>query len=251
MQISPGGGSRGRALILLIEDDPMAAETLLAVLEPAGYGVRHAVNGVEGLAMAEAEHPDLVVLDMQLPDSDGLMLIDRLRAAAGERTAILLCSGAVTQRDRTLALHLGADDVVGKPFDVDELLARVEALLRRYLPPQRTEAPVPGEPRVTRIGSLEINPARRLASVAGTALALTPTEYRLLLALASQPGSVLDREEIAERVWGQAAARHGRAIDVAVKRLRDKLEEAQGPHSQVRIITARGMGYGLDNGTVS
>lgn len=86
--------------------------------------------------------------------------------------------------------------------------------------------------------------------MAGTAMSLTPTEYRLLLALASQPGSVLDREEIAERVWGQAAARHGRAIDVAVKRLRDKLDEAQGPDSQVRIITARGMGYGLDNGAL-
>ncbi len=224
--------------VLLVEDDPAVARTLTDVLESSGYRVWHVENGADAKTMLEQAHPDLIVLDLMLPDVDGLVLCSSLKAIAD--VPIIICSAANQTRDRVLGLKLGADDFIGKPFDIYEFEARVEAVLRRAQQPKASETPTPSSDQI-RIGELVVDRSRRRVTLGGQGLQLTPTEYRLLVALASRPDEILSREELAQLVWGYQDVSSGRTIDVHIRRLRVKL--ASGPVPPPPIISVRGFGY--------
>lgn len=229
-----------RASILIVEDDPAVARTLMDAFEFADYRVWHAVDGHDARGQIERARPDLILLDLLLPDIDGLVLCSLLKSVAD--VPIVVCSATSRRGDPVLALKLGADDFVRKPFDMDDLLARVEAVLRRA-PPRPTGSLPP--PRVTefRVGELLLEPARRRASLGGEALVLTPTEFRLLTVLAAHAEEILTRDQLAQEVWGYADASNSRTIDVHIRRLRVKL--AQGAAPGPLIVAVRGMGYRL------
>jgi DNA-binding response OmpR family regulator len=232
--------SRGvRATILVVEDDPAMARTLIEALELADYRVWHAVNGADARSKAELARPDLILLDLILPDVDGLVLCYTLKAQSSN-VPIVICSGTNRRRDPILALKLGADDFIRKPFELDDLLARIEAVLRRA-PPQETARRQPPE---LQVGELVIEPARHRARVGSAPLALTPTEFRLLTVLAGRPDEVLSRDHLAQEVWGYADPSHTRTIDVHVRRLRAKLAHVEGPAAPT-IVSVRGAGYRL------
>jgi DNA-binding response OmpR family regulator len=225
--------------IMLVEDDPEVAQTLTDVLESSGYRVWHAENGGDAKTMLEQAHPDLIILDLMLPDVDGLVLCSTLKTIAD--VPIVICSATNQKRDAVLGLKLGADDFIPKPFDIYELEARIEAVLRRASAPKAGhEAPQPAAEHI-RIGELVVDRSRRRVSLGGQALQLTPTEYRLLSALASRPDHILTRDELAQLVWGYQDASQGRTIDVHIRRLRVKL--SQGPVPAPQIISVRGFGY--------
>jgi DNA-binding response OmpR family regulator len=221
--------------ILVIEDDPQIAITLTTVLEGCGYRTLHAATSADAAALLAQAHPDLIILDLVLPDKDGLLLTPALCGVT--RAPILICSARNTQVDRVLGLKLGAADFLAKPFDVDELLARVEALLRRSPnAAQRVD-------RDIQVGDLVISPKRGAAVLAGQPLRLTPTEYRLLLVLASQPDVVFPRALLAERLWGYHDESCNHTVDVHLGRLRSKLRAIQPSTSY--IVAIRGQGFRL------
>jgi two-component system, OmpR family, response regulator MtrA len=174
-----------------------------------------------------------------LPDEDGLALCSMLKVTTG--VPILICSGTQRRRDPYLALKLGADDFIAKPFDVYDLAARVEALLRRSHPATPSESNEARAP--IRIGALRIDHASHQVTVGTVPLQLTPTEFRLLTVLASRPGQVVPRELLARQVWGDPDTGTSRTIDVHVGRLRMKLTQADG--GAPRIVSVRGFGYKL------
>jgi DNA-binding response OmpR family regulator len=223
--------------VMLVEDDHSVAQTLTDVLESSGYRVWHVENGADAKAMLEQARPDLIVLDLMLPDVDGLVLCSTLKAIAD--VPIIICSASNQKRDTVLGLKLGADDYIAKPFDVYEFEARVEAVLRRVHQSRPQEAPAQQDH--IHIGELIIDRSRRMVTLGGTQLQLTPTEYRLLSAMASRPEEVLSREELAQLVWGYQDVSTGRTIDVHIRRLRVKL--ASGPVPAPPIISVRGFGY--------
>jgi two-component system response regulator MtrA len=212
------------------------ARLLVDALESAGYRVWHAPDGRDARGQMQRARPDLILLDLVLPDIDGLVLCSLLKSLA--HVPIVICSASSRRGDPVLALKLGADDFIRKPFELDDILARVEAVLRRappvYAPPPSTEL---------RIGELVIDPARRRARLGGDPLTLTPTEFRLLAVLVAQADEILSREHLAIEVWGSADPGNGRTIDVHIRRLRSKL--AHGPGRAPAIISVRGMGYRL------
>ena len=228
-----------RATILVVEDDESVAHMLTDVLELAGYRVWQAATGAEARALADRSRPDLIVLDLMLPDVDGLVLCPVLKAHA--HVPVVVCSGTSRRRDAVVALKLGADDFIAKPYNKDDLLARIEAILRRSAP-TRSRAPTPHKEEL-RAGTLVIDDARRRVLLTGEPLPLTPTEYRLLVALAARPNRILSRDELAQLVWGHVDASNRRTIDVHVRRLRLKLAGLQGPAPT--IVSARGHGYRL------
>lgn len=221
--------------ILVIEDDEAVAQVVRAILVQQGHEVSVARDGGQAEALMEAVRPDLVLLDIILPDVDGLVLCAQVRTRSS--VPIILVSATRRRTDRTLGLKLGADDFIPKPFDLYELVARVEAVLRRSGGGGSVPA---GEQRV---GSLVLDRSRHLAQVAGQPLPLTPTEFRLLAALTGRPNEVLSRSELAEAVWGYGEIGQSRAIDVHVRRLRQKLEVLEG--SAPQVTTVRGFGYKL------
>ena len=225
---------RSRATILVIEDELAVAQVLTAALESVGYTVCLATSGAEARDQLGRVLPDLILLDLILPDIDGLVLCDTLRSQLD--VPIIICSGTSRRNDPTLALKLGADDFIHKPFHVDELLARVEANLRRSRP-----RPRPRQPETLRAGGLVVDVGRRRVLVGDEPLSLTPTEYKLMVALVSWPEHVVSRDELARGVWGYADASSCRTIDVHVRRLRQKLSGLLAP----RIIAVRGAGYML------
>jgi DNA-binding response OmpR family regulator len=226
-----------RATVLVVEDDPAVARTLIDALEMADYRVWHAVDGADARSKLELARPDLIVLDLILPDVDGLVLCYTLKGIAN--VPIVICSGTNRRRDPILALKLGADDFVHKPFELDDLLARIEAVLRRA-PPHT----VPQQAPELRVGELVVEPARHRVLVGPVSLALTPTEFRLLTVLAAHPDEVLSRDDLAHEVWGYADASHSRTIDVHVRRLRAKLAHVEGATAP-SIVSVRGAGYRL------
>jgi two-component system response regulator MtrA len=223
--------------VLIVEDNPSTAGVLTELLEGNGYQVSAAEDGAHAKALLDEIRPDLVILDLMLPDVDGLVLCADLKARMD--VPIIVCSGTNRKRDGTLALRLGADDFVAKPFDMYDLEARVEAVLRRA---SRTSVErTATEPDTYELGDLRISRTRRQVSLGGKELQVTPTEYRLLSALASRPDDVLTRDELAQHVWGYEDASSGRAIDVHIRRLRMKLDS--GPVPPPRITSVRGLGY--------
>jgi two-component system response regulator MtrA len=222
---------------MLVEDDHAVAQTLTDALESSGYRVWLAETGADARILLERTRPDLIILDLMLPDVDGLVLCSGLKAIAD--VPIVICSATPQKRDAILGLKLGADDFIAKPFDIYELEARLEAVLRRT---SQTRAAVPSSPPDhIRVGELTIDRSRRRVTLGGEPIQLTPTEYRLVSALASRPDEILSRDDLATLVWGYQDASSGRTIDVHIRRLRVKL--SSGPVPAPAIVAVRGFGY--------
>jgi DNA-binding response OmpR family regulator len=245
--------------ILAIEDDPSTALLYGDVFGAAGYLVRHATTGAAARESVCADPPDLVLLDLILPDVDGIVLCLDLR----ERTdaPIVVISGSKRRRDEVLCLRLGADDFIAKPFDLDILQARIAATLRRKLgdapgatvigasaPHGASGTQLAVTHGAIRLGGLRVDTTRQRVTLAGRELPLTRTEYGLLAALAERSGAVVSRHDLATAVWGYDDAGIARAITVHMVRLRRKLAEA-GRGATVPIVAVRGRGYRLESPT--
>ncbi len=217
--------------ILVIDDESSIRNVAKAYLEHAGYRVLCATTGPEGLQMALADQPDLIILDLMLPGMDGMELAARLREHSD--VFILMLTARSDEMDRVAGLRVGADDYLTKPFSPRELVARVEAILRR----QRGK---PVKSALMRFTHIEIDPDAREARAAGQLLELTPTEFDLLLALARNHNRVLSREDLIEKVWGADFYGTDRVVDVYVSQVRRKIEALTGENL---IRTARGVGY--------
>jgi DNA-binding response OmpR family regulator len=218
--------------ILVIEDNVDLAFGLRNNLEIEGYQVEVASDGRQGLDLARVAWPDLIVLDLMLPAMDGFRVLESYREAGGT-APILILTARGEESDKVRGLTLGADDYVTKPFGVLELLARVEALLRRG---QQATGSAP-----IRSGELVIDPATRTIRRAGETVALTPKEFDLLLALVNQGGAVISRQELMTSVWGYQADVLSRTVDTHIAELRRKLErDAAAPR---HILTVRKAGY--------
>jgi DNA-binding response OmpR family regulator len=226
------------AKILLVEDDVAIAEVLVALLESEGYRVWHAADASGAEELLDQAQPDLVILDIMLPDTDGLVLCSELRARWP--APVVLLSATKRRFDPIIGLRLGADDFIAKPFDTRELLARLEAVLRRSSVGQAQPS---SQPEAYRIGPLAVDIARRTVTYGDQPLQLTPTEFRLLAALASEPERVFSREDLASRVWGYESIGESRVVDVHIRRLRQKLDESS--ITDPEIVTLRGFGYKL------
>jgi DNA-binding response OmpR family regulator len=221
--------------ILLVDDEDSVQKLLTYPLERDGFRVVAARDGEEALQRFAAEPVDLVVLDIMLPKLDGLEVCKRLRAESS--VPIIMLTARDDEFDTVLGLELGADDYITKPFSIREFRSRVRALLRRAGPAQRSRES--GE--VLEAGPLRIDPDRRMAQLDGKAIELTYVEFELLRTLAASPGRVFSRRALLEAVWGDAAYREPRTIDVHVRHLREKLE--RDPSDPDLILTVRGAGY--------
>lgn len=218
--------------VLVVDDEPQILRALRMSLEARGYEVLSARTGEEGLATAAARSPDLVVLDLGLPDIEGAEVIRRLRAWS--EAPVIVLSVREGQPDKIEALDAGADDYVTKPFDVDELLARMRAAFRRT---QGEEIATP----LLAFGELQIDLARRLVRLGNEVVHLTPTEYGLLEAMVTNPGKLLTHQWLLRKVWGMGYAHENHYLHVYVRQLRLKLrDDAAMPRY---IITEPGVGY--------
>jgi DNA-binding response OmpR family regulator len=225
------------AQILVIEDNEDLAFGLRNNLEIEGYGVKLASDGVAGLSRARELRPDLVVLDLMLPGLDGYRVLHRMRED-GLNMPVLILTARGEEADKVLGFRLGADDYVTKPFGVMELMARVEALLRRTGVGRLSAAAVP-----IKFGDVEVDPATRTVRKQGREVALTAMEFNLLLALLERRGAVVSRVELLQEVWGHASSVLTRTVDTHVAELRRKLEDDA---SQPRhLVTVRKAGYRL------
>jgi two-component system response regulator ResD len=223
-----------RASVLVVDDEPTIGEIVSRYLERAGYETRVVLDGQSALAAAAAARPDLVVLDLMLPGLDGLEVMRRMRDQQRDRTAIILLTARGEESDRITGLRLGADDYVVKPFSPAELVARVDAVLRRLDPAPEHEPPL-------RFGALEIDPAARRVRRDGDELALTQREYELLLFLARHPGQAFSRDALMDRVWRFSFYTDTSTVTVHIRRLRAKIEP--DPERPRHIETVWGVGY--------
>jgi len=223
--------------ILVVEDNPDLAYGLRNNLEIEGYEVDVVEDGTQGLARARVGGPDLIILDLMLPGMDGYRVLRALRDE-GRRMPVLILTARGEEADKVRGLRLGADDYVTKPFGVLELLARVEALLRRTAPPGDGAGPP------ERFGVIEVIPASRSVLKSGKPVPLTPKEFDLLLALLHREGAVATRMELLTEVWGYSAAVLSRTVDTHVAELRRKLES--DPAAPQHILTVRKAGYRLE-----
>ena len=223
--------------ILVVEDNPDLAYGLRNNHEIEGYEVDVVEDGTQGLARARVGGPDLIILDLMLPGMDGYRVLRALRDE-GRRMPVLILTARGEEADKVRGLRLGADDYVTKPFGVLELLARVEALLRRTAPPGDGAGPP------ERFGVIEVIPASRSVLKSGKPVPLTPKEFDLLLALLHRQGAVATRMELLTEVWGYSAAVLSRTVDTHVAELRRKLES--DPAAPKHILTVRKAGYRLE-----
>ena len=214
-------------MILIVDDEPKIVKQARDYLESGGFRVVTAGDGKTALAVARHERPDLIVLDLNLPQMDGLDVCRALRRESD--VPIIMLTARVDEADRLIGLELGADDYVTKPFSPRELVARVRAVLRRAEPEE-----LEGE---MTIGDVVVQPAGRTVSVAGAPVELTGMEFDLLAFLAAHPGIVMSRERLLERVWGLEFPGGTRTVDVHVAQLRKKLDRPD------LIRTVRGSGY--------
>ncbi|MDD3271356.1 MAG: response regulator transcription factor [Syntrophomonadaceae bacterium] len=221
------------SLILLVEDEKKIRDMLSKHLGQEGFGVALATDGLEALQMWQDIKPDLIVLDLMLPGLSGWEVLKRIRQK--NNTPIIVLTARVDEVDKLLGLELGADDYITKPFSPRELALRIKAVLRRIRPNEQ----------ITNVSfsNLAINPERLEALIGDTPLALTPTEFKILLLLAENPGQVFSRLHILERVFGDIYEGYERTIDTHISNLRHKIE-ATGK-SEVSIKTVYGIGYKL------
>ncbi len=217
--------------VLIVEDDEKTAQIVRSYLVHEGYAVDIVGDGLSALRAASRELPDVVLLDVMLPELDGMQVCRELRRLGD--VAIIMVTARTTEADKLAGLGAGADDYVSKPFSPRELVARVKSVLRRSA---RTAA--------VELGSLTIDRSAQQVRVCGTSLALTPTEYRVIDALARSPGTVLTRADLVDRAIGFDYDGMERTIDVHIRNLRKKIEAAGGRPQVIR--TAFGSGYALD-----
>ncbi|GLU50146.1 response regulator transcription factor [Nocardiopsis ansamitocini] len=223
------------AHVLVAEDDTMQAEVIRRYLEHDGHAVLVVHDGHAAIAAARRHRPDLMVLDVMMPGTDGLEVCRILRAESD--VAVLMLTARSTQDDLLAGLDLGADDYMTKPYNPRELMARVRTLLRRV---RRTQRP---EDRTLRVGAVTVDPVRHLVEVAGSRVGCTPVEFQLLEALCAEPGRVFTRAQLLERVHGAALYITERSVDAHIKNLRRKIEPV--PRRPVRLLTVYGVGYKL------
>jgi len=218
--------------ILVVDDEPQIRRALRTSLQAHGYDVETASNGGEAVLAAAEAAPDLVFLDLGLPDMDGTEVIRRVRAFS--EVPVIVLSVRDQQADKVAALDVGADDYVTKPFGMEELLARLRATLRRSHPEEPT-------PPLMRFGDLEVDLARQLVSCAGESVHLTKTEYALLEAMVTNPGKLLTHQWLLRKVWGQGYGQEIHYLRVYVRALRTKLGDAAA--APELILTEPGVGY--------
>jgi two-component system, OmpR family, response regulator ResD len=224
-----------RGSILVVDDEPTIAEVVSRYLERAGYSARTAFDGPAALRCASEERPDLVVLDLMLPGMDGLEVMRRLREfGEGPRVSVILLTAKGEHSDRIVGLRLGADDYVVKPFSPAELVARVDAVLRRIESPPELKEPMVFD-------GLEVDPKGRRVIVRGEEAQLTVREFDLLLHLVRHPGQVFSRDQLMESVWQYAFYTDTSTVTVHMRRLRSKIEvDASEPRW---LQTVWGVGY--------
>ncbi len=222
--------------VLVADDDRAIRESLQRALELEGYAVTAVVDGVAALSTLRQDVHDLAILDVMMPGVDGLGVCRVLRAD-GSRIPVLMLTARVETTDRVAGLDAGADDYLPKPFELDELLARLRALLRRSLP-----EPEGGTPQVVQVGGLRIDPSSRRAWWQTSALSLSKTEFDLLELLSRNTGIVLGHAAIYDRIWGYDFGPDSKNLAVYIGYLRRKLEAAGAPPM---IRTVRGVGYSL------
>ena len=223
--------------ILAVDDEPRYLEIIRFNLETAGYRADCAASGEEALERVRDEEPDLIVLDVMLPGLNGFEVLSTVRERSSCPVIMLTAKGS--EEDKVRGLRLGADDYVTKPFSAQELLARVEAVLRRARPMEGVEA----QPSVLSFGDLRIDRQAKQVTLAGQEIRLSPTEYRLLLCLAVNVGVVLSRDELLTQVWGKAYKGEDEILRVTLWRLRHKL--ADDPSAPRYVVTRPGLGYML------
>ena len=224
------------AQLLMIEDDARLAAMVGDYLRQSGYGFVHAGDGASGMAALAQGSPALVILDLMLPDADGLALCQRIKHESS--AAVLMLTAKGDPMDRIVGLEMGADDYLPKPFEPRELLARIRAVLRRGQASASQLAPAAPP---LRFGSLEIDRDARSVTVAGRLCELTSYQFDLLLAMAERAGRVLSRDQIMEAVRGRELEAFDRSIDVHMGRIRAAIEA--DPKQPRRILTVRGVGY--------
>lgn len=221
------------AKILIIEDDPVINKTLEYNLKRAGYSVITAGDGLTGLQSAREDKPDLILLDLMLPELDGFQLCKEVRSI-NPMIPILMLTALEDESDMIKGLNLGADDYITKPFSMAELIARIKANLRKV---QAVDVKK-GREKIE-IGDLAIEPDNYTVKVKGAEIRLRPKEFELLRLMAAHPGTLFNRKELAERVWGYGFSA-SRTIDVHIKRIRDRIENAS---DFTYIKTVHGVGY--------
>jgi DNA-binding response OmpR family regulator len=251
-----------RGTVLVVEDDPAVAQCFGDLLGSEGYAVVHALTATRAKELLPQTQPDVILLDLMLPDGDGLVLCADFRARTP--APIIVCSATNRTRDAVLALKLGADAFLPKPFEVDELLTRIHVLQQRTTAAlsgsvrqressepaaapthgQAVPGPAPEEHGST-FGALRLDDARKQVTLAGVHVAVTPTEYRLLAILLTHPDEVVPRDTLSQQVWGYTDVAIGRSMDVHLHRLRTKLRAAQqqaGCDAPL-LLSDRGFGY--------
>jgi DNA-binding response OmpR family regulator len=221
--------------ILIDDDDALMRRSLAFNLEHSGYHASSAASAEDALAQARLDPPDLVLLDIGLPGMDGLEALRRFKEQLG--VPVIFVTSRRRELDEVLGLELGADDYVTKPFDLDVLLARIKAVLRRA---ERPALPAPG-PAPIQVGDLHIDPAAHTVHIGERQVELSPKEFDLLTAFALQPGVVLSTEDLLAQVWGAEFLGQPQVVYVHIRWLREKIET--NPDRPHRIITVRGVGY--------
>ena len=224
--------------ILVVDDDALMRRSLAFNLEQAGYRTSTAADAENALRLARRDPPDLILLDIGLPGMDGLDALRSFREEAD--TPIIFVTARRRELDQALGLELGADDYVTKPFDLNVLLARIKAVLRRS---ERAAAPAAAAERLE-VGDLVIEPPAHVATLAGKPLELAPREFSLLHALALQAGQIVSVDELLAQVWGAEYMGEPQVVYVHIRWLREKIEA--DPKHPRRIVTVRGVGYKLE-----
>lgn len=223
--------------ILLVDDDDLMRRSLAFNLEQAGYRTSTAADAESALRLARRDPPDLILLDIGLPGMDGLDALRNFRQEAD--TPIIFVTARRRELDQALGLELGADDYVTKPFDLNVLLARIKAVLRRM----ERAAPAAGTPERLEVGDLSVDASAHVATLAGRPLELAPREFALLHALALQAGQVVAIDDLLAQVWGAEYVGEPQVVYVHIRWLREKIEA--DPQEPQRIVTVRGVGYKL------
>jgi DNA-binding response OmpR family regulator len=231
---TPHPAQTGEATLLVVEDDATINQAVTDRLVAEGFQVVQAYDGPGAVAADETHAPDVVVLDLMLPGFDGLEVCRRIQAR--RPVPVLMLTARADETDLLVGLGVGADDYVTKPFRMREVVARIRALLRRV---ERARALAAEQPPVLTIGDLQVDRGTRRVSVDGTDVHLTPLEFDLLLALAGDPGTVRERDDLMREVWGWADATGTRTLDSHVKALRSKI-------GAERVRTVHGIGYALE-----
>ena len=218
--------------ILLIEDEDSIRESVSFLLQKEGFQVIEENDGLKGVEKFEKESADLLLLDLMLPGLDGLEICKRIRKTS--QVPIIMLTAKDTELDKVLGLELGADDYITKPFSSRELIARVKAILRRFSEPIEN-------PEIVETKEIKIDPIKHKVFVRGEEIKLPLKEFDLLLYLSQNPGRVLTREQIIDRIWGHDYFGDTKTLDVHIKRIRSKIEK--NPNDPKIIETIRGLGY--------